>query len=73
MQAIAGSRALLARARFLATAMLGAWLTINLILGLAAPLTQGWPLYAVTALAVPPMVMAMVHLVIPLARRLERR
>jgi hypothetical protein len=55
--------------RFAATAMIGAYLVINLLLALVAPLTPGWPLPALTAVVVPPMVLAMIHLVIPLARR----
>lgn len=60
-----------ARLRFLLLAMLGAYTVLNLLLLLLAPLTVHWPTYAVTALAVPPMVLAMVHAVIPLARRLS--
>lgn len=55
--------------RFAATAMVGAYLVINLLLALVTPLTSGWPLPALTAVVVPPMVLAMIHLVIPLARR----
>ena len=62
-------RPILARIRFLAVAMLGAYLILNLLLALLSPLTAQWPTPAVTALAVPPMVLAMVYLVIPLARR----
>jgi antibiotic biosynthesis monooxygenase (ABM) superfamily enzyme len=59
----------LAHLRFLGTLMLGAYLLINaLLLGLT-PLTSGWPIWSVTALAVPPMVLGMVYLVMPLARR----
>ena len=59
----------LAHIRFLLTLMMGAYLLINGILALIGPLTTGWPIWAVTALAVPPMVIGMVHLVIPIARR----
>jgi hypothetical protein len=72
MPASARLAALLARARFFAIAMLGAYLLINLILALAAPIIHDWPLYGATAIAVPPMVIAMVQFVIPLARRFER-
>lgn len=58
-----------ARLRFLAVAMLGAYIILNVLLALLSPLTAHWPTSAVTALAVPPMVLAMVYLVIPLARR----
>jgi hypothetical protein len=59
----------LARLRFLGTLMLGAYLLINLILAALAPVTFGWSTWAVTALAVPPMVLGMVYLVIPIAKR----
>jgi hypothetical protein len=49
--------------------MLGAYLLINLLLSALAPLTSGWSTWSVTALAVPPMVLGMVYLVIPIARR----
>lgn len=64
--------ATLAHARFLATLMFGAYVLINIVLFALAPFTTGWPTWAVTALAVPPMVLGMVHLVIPLARRAPR-
>jgi hypothetical protein len=60
---------ILARLRFLGTLMLGAYLLINLILAALAPVTTGWSTWSVTALAVPPMVLGMVYLVIPIARR----
>ncbi|BBF93124.1 hypothetical protein [Blastochloris tepida] len=62
---------LLGRARFLAIAMSGAYLFLNALMLLTSPLTAGWPMWGVTALNVPPMVLAMVHLVIPLARRVQ--
>lgn len=58
-----------ARLRFLAVATGGAYAAINLLLALLAPLTQGWPTLGVTAVAVPPMVLAMVYGVIPIAFR----
>ena len=57
------------RCRFLAAAMLGAYVVLNTLLAAVAPLTAHWPIYGVTALTIPPMVLAMVYLVIPLARR----
>ncbi|MDC7789296.1 hypothetical protein PQJ75_22755 [Rhodoplanes sp. TEM] len=59
----------LAHLRFVVAAMAGAYLVINAILALVAPLTAGWSFPALTAVVVPPMVLAMIHLVIPLARR----
>ncbi|GAU80656.1 hypothetical protein [Bosea sp. BIWAKO-01] len=61
--------AVLGRLRFLGTLMVGAYLLINALLTLLAPLTAGWSTWSVTALAVPPMVLGMVYLVIPIARR----
>ncbi|SBW03130.1 conserved exported hypothetical protein [uncultured Alphaproteobacteria bacterium] len=56
--------------RFLGLTMTGAYALINAILGLAQPLTQGWPVWQTTLIAVPPMVLGMVYAVVPLARRL---
>jgi hypothetical protein len=42
---------------------------LNALLAALAPLTEGWPTYGTTAIAVPPMVLAMVYVVIPLARK----
>ena len=63
------SLAILAHLRFLGLMMIGAYALINAILALLSPLTAGWPIWASTLLAVPPMVMGMVHLVLPFARR----
>jgi uncharacterized membrane protein AbrB (regulator of aidB expression) len=60
---------LASRLRFLAIAIVGAYAAINLLLAVLAPLTAGWPIFGVTALAVPPMVLAMVYGVIPVAFR----
>jgi len=60
---------LTSRLRFLVVAILGAYAAINLLLAVLAPLTAGWPIFGVTALAVPPMVLAMVYGVIPIAFR----
>jgi len=56
------------RCRFLAIVIVAAYALINVILAALGPLTSGWPTWAVTALAVPPMVLAMVYVVIPMAR-----
>lgn len=58
----------LSHLRFLALMMVGAYLLINLIMGLLSPFTSGWPVWATTLCAVPPMVVGMVHVVLPLAR-----
>lgn len=63
----------LAHVRFVAVAMLGAYVVINALLALLSPLTAGWPFPALTAVVVPPMVIAMIHLVIPIARRAGTR
>lgn len=60
---------LASRLRFLVVATLGAYVAINLVLAALAPFTIGWPIFGVTALAVPPMVLAMVYGVIPIAFR----
>lgn len=60
---------LASRFRFLAIAMAGAYTVLNILLAALAPLTAGWPTVAVTGVAVPPMVLAMVYAVIPVARR----
>lgn len=57
------------RLRFLVIAIIGAYAAINLVLAMLAPFTAGWPIFGVTALAVPPMVLAMVYGVIPIAFR----
>lgn len=49
--------------------MAGAYLALNLIMLALKPVTQGMAPFASTALIVPPMVLAMVHVVIPLAKR----
>ncbi|RAI42861.1 hypothetical protein [Rhodoplanes roseus] len=63
----------LAHLRFVAIAMVGAYVVINTLLALVSPLTAGWPFPALTAVVVPPMVIAMIHLVIPIARRVGTR
>lgn len=59
--------------RFLGATMIGAYLTINALMFLLRPFTQGMPSLASTALLVPPMVLAMVYAVIPMARRAQGR
>lgn len=61
--------AFLAHLRFLAILMVGAYGLINLLLEGLAPLTIGWTHWATTLLAVPVMVIGMVHVVLPIARR----
>ncbi|MGR7996970.1 MULTISPECIES: hypothetical protein [unclassified Xanthobacter] len=55
--------------RFLGVMMVGAYILINGILLVLSPLVTGWPFWATTLCAVPPMVIGMVHVVLPLARR----
>jgi hypothetical protein len=64
---------IVSRCRFLAAAILGAYLILNVLLKISAPLTAHWPTYGVTAVAVPPMVLAMIYVVIPIARRVGTR
>lgn len=58
-----------AQLRFLGATMLGAYAVLNLLMLALKPITRGMPPLASTALVVPPMVLAMVYLVIPIARR----
>ncbi|MGQ3676599.1 hypothetical protein ACT6QH_14025 [Xanthobacter sp. TB0139] len=53
--------------RFLALMMVGAYLLINAILYVLAPLTEGWPIWLTTLVAVPFMVIGMVHVIAPFA------
>jgi hypothetical protein len=69
MPATSPSSPMFGRLRFLAILMLGAYLLINLILLALSPWTAGWSTWSVTALAVPPMVLGMVYLIMPIARR----
>ncbi|MGE4372169.1 MAG: hypothetical protein AB7E29_04575 [Xanthobacter sp.] len=57
----------LSHLRFLLLMMLGAYLLINAILYLLAPLTEGWPVWLTTLVAVPFMVLGMVHVIAPFA------
>lgn len=57
--------------RFLGATMVGAYITINALMFALRPVTQGMSPFASTALLVPPMVLAMVYLVIPMARRAQ--
>lgn len=58
-----------AQLRFLGTATIGAYLVINALMLVLRPLTLGLPQLGMTAVIVPPMVLAMVFLVMPVARR----
>lgn len=58
-----------ARLRFLGATMVGAYAVLNILMLLLKPVTSGMPPLASTALLVPPMVLAMVYLVIPMAKR----
>lgn len=59
------------RARFLGTTMLGAWVALNAVMMLLKPITRGMTPLLSTAIIVPPMVLAMVYLIIPIARRAQ--
>lgn len=58
-----------ARLKFLAAANIGAYLVINLLMLVLSPVTRGLSQLGMTAIIVPPMVLAMVFLVMPIARR----
>lgn len=57
------------RIRFLGATMVGAYAVLNILMLLLKSVTSGMPPLASTALLVPPMVLAMVYLVIPMAKR----
>lgn len=59
----------IARLRFLGATMLGAWIALNIVMYALKPLTHGMHPLASTALVVPPMVLMMVYLIIPAAKR----
>lgn len=58
-----------AHLRFLGATMLGAYLVLNLLMLALRTITRGMPPLLSTALLVPPMVLAMVYVVIPVAKR----
>jgi hypothetical protein len=58
-----------AQLRFLAVLMFGAYVILNVLMIALKPVTHGMTPLVATAVLVPPMVLAMVYLVIPLARR----
>ena len=61
-----------AQLKFLAAANIGAYLVINLLMFVLGPVTRGLSQLGMTAIVVPPMVLAMVFLVMPVARRLAQ-
>ncbi|MBX3134530.1 MAG: hypothetical protein KF689_14200 [Gemmatimonadaceae bacterium] len=58
-----------AQLKFLAAANIGAYLVINVLMLVLGPVTRGLSQFGMTAIIVPPMVLAMVFLVMPIARR----
>ena len=65
-------RTTFAHIRFLGLVMLGAYILINAILEITAPFTNGWAIWELTLVAVPPMVLGMVYGIVPMAKRLGR-
>lgn len=59
----------LASIRFLGAVMIGAYLILNVLMLALKPVTQGMTPLLSTALLVPPMVLVMVYVVIPIAKR----
>jgi hypothetical protein len=59
----------LAPFRFLGVLMVGAYLILNVLMLALKPVTHGMTPFLSTALLVPPMVLAMVYVVIPVAKR----
>lgn len=66
-------RRLIAQLAFYAVNSAGAYVALNVLLFLAAPVLKGWSVAAATAVTVPPMVVIMVHTVVPLAARAKTR
>jgi len=60
----------LPKIKFLLLAMIGAYLSLNLLHFALAPLIDHWSGLAASAVVVPPMVLSMVYLVIPVAKKL---
>lgn len=56
---------------FYAINAVGAYVALNLLLMLVRPIVYGWPITATTAITVPPMVIAMIHGIAPLAARVR--
>jgi len=59
----------MSRIRFLLATMAGAYVALNALMFVLRPITQGMTPLISTAILVPPMVLAMVYLIIPVARR----
>jgi hypothetical protein len=57
------------RLRFLGAVMVGAYVLINGLMLLLQPVIRDMHPFASTAVLVPPMVLAMVYVVIPVAKR----
>lgn len=60
-----------ATVRFLIVNMLGAYTALNILLLAVGAVTSGWPILLTTAVTVPPMVLAMIYLVVPFAQRVK--
>jgi len=58
-----------AQVRFLAALMIGAYVILNTLMMALEPFTHGMTPLLSTAVVVPPMVLAMVYVVIPIAKR----
>jgi len=57
--------------RFFTVASIGAYSVLNVLLQVVHSFAAAWPTYAVTAITVPPMVLSMIYVVIPFARRFQ--
>ncbi|EJB01454.1 antibiotic biosynthesis monooxygenase (ABM) superfamily enzyme [Rhizobium sp. BK619] len=62
---------LLSTARFLGAAIIGAYIVLNALNILLFRLTEGLGQAGASAITVPPMVVAMLYVVVPLARKLS--
>nr|WP_322864777.1 hypothetical protein [Aquicoccus sp. G2-2]MEA1111997.1 hypothetical protein [Aquicoccus sp. G2-2] len=58
---------------FYAITVAGAYGALNILLLMASPFLLGWSIAAKTAVTVPPMVVVMIHVVVPIAVRAKAR
>ncbi|MCB1972020.1 MAG: hypothetical protein KDG54_16580 [Geminicoccaceae bacterium] len=64
---------ILAQLAYYGVTSLGAYIALNALLMVAGPFVQAWPIGAKTAVTVPPMVIVMIHAVVPFAMRVKAR
>ncbi|HPE46767.1 MAG TPA: hypothetical protein PLR76_00145 [Hyphomonas sp.] len=62
---------LFAQLAFYGLTSVGAYIVLNLLLFAAHPFVKNWPILATTAVTVPPMVISMIHIVVPVAAKVR--